>query len=65
MEMVKHPFLSFSLCKDWNIRRPLCLDGGARQRRNVVAVFCETFARAADALLLCDLVRPKMTLGTF
>ena len=57
MEMVKHQFLSFSLCKDWNIRR--------RQRRNVVAVFCETFARAADALLLCDLVRPKMPLGTF
>ena len=32
---------------------------------SAVAVFCDTFAMAADALLLFDLVRPKRTLGTF
>lgn len=32
---------------------------------SAVAVFGETFTMAADALLLFDLVRPKMTLGTF
>lgn len=52
MEMVKHPFLSFSLCKDWNIRRPLCLDGGARQRRNVAVVQLRYFARLLHGLLM-------------
>lgn len=37
--------------KDWNIRRPLCLDGGVRQRRNVAVVQLRYLARLLQWLL--------------